>query len=139
MANLQKCVTGLEAANDALNAIVSKALGYPRVGQHVGGGLHVNMPPTWDGQGATPPGWTKQVVANYVASALDSVLPLSDSLVTVLQGGAAQALLTGLEIATLTAAIAGRVTVDLDGGGYVPKASAAAKSQAVAAESGGRV
>ncbi len=124
MANVQKCAQGLEATNDALNAIVNKALGYPKIGTRLGGGIHVPMPPTWDGQGATPPGWTKQVVANYVASALDSALPLPDALVAQLQAGPAQALLSAAEQLTLATAIAARVTVDLDAGGRVPKPTA---------------
>ncbi len=134
MANLQRCATGTEAANDALNDVVSKAMALPAAGAHIGGGRHVDMPQTWDGQGATPPGWTKRATANYVINASTAALPLEDSLVTILQGGQAQARLTGPEIATLAQAIAGRVTVDLDAGGYVPKASAVAKSQAAAAE-----
>lgn len=35
-----------------------KLLGYPLAGLHVGGGRHVSMPPTWDGNGAVPIGWT---------------------------------------------------------------------------------
>lgn len=128
MANLQKCAQGLEATNDALNIIVNKALGFPRVGNHVGGGLHVNMPPTWDGQGACPQGWTKQMIANYVASALDSALPITDGLAAQLQAGPAQALLSAAEQLTLATAIAGRATVDLDVGGYTPKASAVAQA-----------
>ncbi len=131
MANNQRCATGTEAANDALNAVVSKALALPAVGAHVGGGVHVAMPPSWDGQGATPPGWTKQAVANHVLNASTAALPLEDSLVTLLQGGQAQERLSGPEIATLAQAIAGRVVVDLEVG-YVPKASVL-KSEAVKA------
>lgn len=40
--------------------IADKALALPAPGAHVGDGLHVPMPPTWDGSGATPPGWTKE-------------------------------------------------------------------------------
>lgn len=128
MANSQKCVQATEAGNDALNAIVNKALGYPRRGTRAGGGIHVDAPPTWDGQGACPSGWTKQAVANYVASPADAALPLPDTLVTELQKGPAQALLSGAEQTTLAVAIAGRVTVDLDAGGRVPKASAVAQA-----------
>ena len=125
MANNQKCAQGTEAANDAINAIINKALVYPKIGTHIGSGVHVNMPPTWDGQGATPPGWSKQAVANYVASPTDAALPIPDTLAALLQAPPAQANLTGAEKGQLTAAINGRVTVDLDVGGYVPKASAA--------------
>lgn len=126
MANLQKCAQGTEAANDALNAIVDKALVYPKIGVHIGKGPHVPMPPSWDGQGALPPGWTRHIVANYVASAATSALPIPDDLAALLQGPPAQANLSGAEKGTLTAAINGRATVDLDVGGYVPKAASAA-------------
>ena len=36
----------------------NKVLGFPLVGRHIGGGVHVPMPPTWDGTGPVPPGWT---------------------------------------------------------------------------------
>lgn len=129
MANLQKAVQGTEAANDSLNAIVNKALAHPKVGSHIGGGAHVNMPPTWDGTGQTPPGWTKQAIANYVASPTTAALPISDALAAQLQAAPAQALLSAPEQATLAAAIAGRVVVDLDAGGLVPKAKDGTQSQ----------
>lgn len=128
MANLQKSCLGTEAANDALNAIVSKALEHPKRGSYVGGGpTTAIMAPTWDGQGPCPWGWTKQVVANYVASALDSALPIPDDLAALLQGPPAQANLSGAEKGALTAAIAARAVVDLDAGGKVPKAEAVAQ------------
>lgn len=49
-------VTSLLAA--ATEANQDKLLGYPLAGVHVGGGRHVDMPPTWDGSGAVPIGWT---------------------------------------------------------------------------------
>lgn len=56
---LERCLVGtLEEMREA-QAAVDKALGYPRRGRHVGGGRHVGMPDTWDGQGPCPPGWTK--------------------------------------------------------------------------------
>lgn len=131
MANIQKCAQGVEATNDALSAIVSKALAYPKPGAHVGGGIHVNMPATWDGQGATPIGWTKQPVANWVASPVDSAVPISDALAAQLQAGPAQALLSGAEQATLAAALLARTSIDLEAGNYLQKASAAA-TQAIA-------
>jgi hypothetical protein len=49
-------LTSLLAA--ATEANQDKLLGYPLAGVHVGGGRHVDMPATWDGTGAVPPGWT---------------------------------------------------------------------------------
>jgi len=133
MANNQKCAQGAEATNDALLLVVNKALGYPKPPVWIG-----TPPPgvvqSWDGQGPTPIGWTKQPVANYVASALDSALPLPDALVAQLQAGPAQALLSAAEQLTLATAIVARVTVDLDAGGYIPKASAVAQAAMVVEE-----
>lgn len=51
----------IEAATDSeareLQAAVDAAMGYPRKGEHVGGGRHVDMPIKWDGTGECPPGW----------------------------------------------------------------------------------
>jgi len=41
----------------ALAAIVDKSLNLPAKGNHVGGGIHVDMPDTYKGKGASP-GWT---------------------------------------------------------------------------------
>lgn len=125
MANFQKCVSGIESANDALGSIINKALGYPKIGTHVGGGVHVPMPLTWDGQGNCPPGWTKQRQANWVASALDSQLPVSDALSAELQLPSNQAKLSAGEIVTLSSALSARAIVDLEAGNYIPKANAA--------------
>lgn len=122
MANTQKCVAGTEAANDAVNVIINKALAAPFVGTHVGGGRHVAMPTIWDGYGDTPPGYTKQRVPNYVLNASTTQLPISDALATELALPASQARLTGGEITTLNAAIAARANFDTNTTSYVPKA-----------------
>lgn len=49
-------LTALLAANT--EGTQDKLLGYPVAGVHVGGGRHVDMPASWDGSGAVPPGWT---------------------------------------------------------------------------------
>lgn len=121
MPNIQKCVVGPEASMDALNAISNKALGYPQKGVHVGDGLHVAMPDTWDGEGATPPGWTSQAAANWVTAARDGALPITDELAAELQLPRNLARLSVAESATLLAAIAARVDIDLEEGLRVPK------------------
>lgn len=121
MANVQKSASGTEANMDALGLIVSKALGYPIVGTHVGGGLHVSMPATWDGQGACPPGWTKVAVSTWVASASSAALPISDAMATQLQSAPALSRLTPGEQGQLTAALSGRGNVDLEAGAFTPK------------------
>jgi hypothetical protein len=128
MANVT-CVPGIEVTNDALVVIVDLAAGMPAIGVHIGGGIHVNMPPTWDAQGATPPGWTKHLETNWVQGPLVSAVPMSNSDVTLLQAAPAQARLSVGQIATLAAAIAARVPVDLEAGAYIPKASAVASAQ----------
>lgn len=50
--------TGTLANCTTLNALQNKLQGLPLIGEHVGGGIHVDMPKTWDGTGPTPPGWT---------------------------------------------------------------------------------
>ena len=122
MANTQKCVAGTEAANDAVLVIINKALAYSIIGTHQGGGRHVAMPTVWDTYGDTPPGWTKQRVANYVLNSSTSQLPISDALATELALPANQARLSAGEITTLNAAIAARANFDTNTAGYAPKA-----------------
>lgn len=125
---IQKCAQGTELTNDALLAILGKALALPRKGTHVGSGLHVTMPDNWNGSGETPPGWTKRASTNWVISALSSALPISDSMATELQKPESLALLSAAEQTTLVTAIAARVNVDIEIGGYLPKANAAAQA-----------
>lgn len=133
MAN-QKCTPGADAASDALQAIINKALGYPKIGTHIGGGRHCAMPGTWDGQGEVPPGWTKHAVAVWTKDALTAWVPITDAQVVALQAAPAQALLSGAEQATLAAAITARVTVDPEALGGSPKVSAVAVSTQLATE-----
>lgn len=121
-----KSATGTEAEMDAICVIIDKALGFPRAGTRVGGGIHVPMPETWDGQGPTPPGWTKRATVPWVVDATDAAVPLSDAMATELQRAGAQVRLTVQERATLAAAVAGRSQVELDGRN--PKANAAAQA-----------
>lgn len=129
MANIRKCASGTEAASDALVAIIDKALAYPKKGTRVGGGRHAAMPETWDGQGRTPPGWTKHAVANWVASAASAVVPITDDMATLLQRPAALARLNAGEQTVLLTAIAARSDVDTEAGEFRPKASAAGQAE----------
>jgi hypothetical protein len=136
MAN-QKSTPGADAAGDALQLIVDKALAHPKVGSHVGSGRHVNMPPTWDGQGACPPGWTQHAVSVWTKDTLTAWVPITDAQVALLQAAPAQALLSGAEQVTLAAAITARVTVDPEALGGSPKASAvSAQVEAAAIDEG---
>jgi len=115
MANVQKSVPGTALASSNLVGIITKCLGgYPRIGTHSGLGGHVNMPPTWDGSGQLAPGWTKVPQVFWSATALDAQVPIDDAMAAQLQIPANQARLTAPELATLTAALAARVLVDLD-------------------------
>lgn len=118
-----KSASGTEAQMDALRATIDKALAYPLRGTQVGGGVHVAMPPAWDGTGPTPPGWTKSASVPWVTDANSAVLPLPDDLAAQLQSAPAQARLSAAERAQVTAAISSRAEVVLDG--RTPKANAA--------------
>lgn len=126
MSKAIRVATGTEAEMDALRVTVDKALGFPRKGTHVGRGPHVAMPDTWDGTGPTPSGWGKSASVPWVASATDTVLPIPDDLAAELQSAPAQARLTAGERSAVSAAIAARGLVVLDG--RTPKASAAEKA-----------
>lgn len=52
-----RVVTLLSDAS-AIEQVQDKLLGYPLAGVHFGGGVHVDMPVTWDGTGTAPPGWS---------------------------------------------------------------------------------
>lgn len=119
MANVL-CATGTAVQMNTLVGICDKASSLPKIGTHVGGGIHCNMPPTWDGSGATPSGWTKTFAAFWTQTALVAALPISNAQAAILQLPANLAKLTGPEAATLNAAIAARTQVDLEAGGYVP-------------------
>lgn len=45
-------------ARNAIAALLDRAWLQPSRGMHTGGGIHVPMPATWDGNGLVPPGWT---------------------------------------------------------------------------------
>jgi len=114
------CATGTAVAMNTLSGICSKAFGLPKIGTHIGVGAHVSMPPTWDGSGATPPGWTKNFSPLWTQTALVAAVIIEDTDAAILQLPANLARLTAPEAATLNAAIAARSLIDLDAGGYVP-------------------
>jgi hypothetical protein len=47
-----------EPAAVELEQLEDKLLSLPAKGVHIGGGIHVPMPDTWDGNGKPPMGWT---------------------------------------------------------------------------------
>jgi len=128
-----RIITGTEAACDSVAAVVDKALGYPKKGTHVGGGIHVDMPATWDGQGATPPGWTKRHTTVYTASPSDAALQLEAATVAAVQ---ASGLVNASEILVVTSAagVTQNVPDPSNGGARTPKASASPAVGAAEAE-----
>lgn len=119
-----KINSGTEAACGNIQAAIDKAYGYPRKGVHVGGGIHVDMPDTWDGTGATPPGWSKHYAPVFSASASDAVLQIEDNVVS---DCAASVVLTPGEKTIVANAAVTRTTVadPTNGGSRSPKAEAA--------------
>lgn len=116
------CATGTAVAISNLVTLCNLALGIPKVGSHVGNGIHVNMPPTWNGTGNPPPGWTSSYAPLWTQTALIAAVIIADVDAALLQLPANLARLTGPQVATLNAAIAARTLIDLDAGGYVPGA-----------------
>lgn len=45
-------------ARNAIAGLLDRAWLMPARGTNLGGGIHVPMPATWDGNGPVPPGWT---------------------------------------------------------------------------------
>lgn len=109
----------------ALQVLADLALDFPRKGMHIGGGAHAPMPDTWNGQGETPPGWTKTAQVPWVASATDAVFPISDGMAAQIQQPGAQGRLSAAQQLSINGAIAARANVDLEAGNYIPKANAA--------------
>jgi hypothetical protein len=128
-----KVVQTTEASADSLSATVDLIYGWPQPGVRVGGGGHVTMPPTWNGQGATPPGWTKRQDAVWLKSASDCWYPMPDNIVAL---AAASGNLTGPQKASIASAGAGRVDVpDLTQGlTRNPKPESAVAVEAAAVE-----
>ena len=89
-------------------ALIDKALGMPRRGINVGGGRHAPVPLTWDGQGPTPPGWTKSATDEFVAADTSLALKMPAKVVAALALPESQARLTAGERGQLTALLATR-------------------------------
>ncbi len=134
MAKTQRCLRTTEADAVALQAVVNKALGYPRRGVQVGKGIHVDSPETWDGTGARPPGWTVDAVRVWVADGA-AVIALEDDTASELQRAGTRIRLSASEKDQLDAALAAREDVDLETEGFAVKRrpeEAAAEAAAIA-------
>jgi hypothetical protein len=128
-----KVVATTEASADTLSATVDLIYGWPQPGVRVVGGGHVTMPPTWNGQGATPPGWTKRQDDVWLKSVSDAWYPMPDNVVAL---AATSGNLSGPQKASIASAGAGRIDVPELNQGLTrsPKASAVAVAEAVTAE-----
>lgn len=95
--------TGTLANCQQLNVIQNKMQGLPLKGRHVGGGVHVPMPDTWDGTGATPPGWTAYGQSSMVQATVNSYVAELDP---ITQDSTAVAALSPADKTTLTTVLA---------------------------------
>lgn len=103
-----KCLLGTDAALSPVATAVNAALGYPKKGSHIGGGIHVNMPPTWDGTGPTPPGWTSKHQALFENGLADACYPLDDATVAAV---AASATAQAADKSLVASVVASRIDV----------------------------
>jgi hypothetical protein len=93
---------GTEVAQD-------KLLGYPQAGVHVGGGRHVAMPATWDGNGAVPIGWTSYKGSSRQHPTLPQYATPLDNECPAAMANGRRARLNGSEQAKMTADLAAAV------------------------------
>lgn len=101
--------TGNAAAIE-LRRVISKMSGYPTPGAHAGGGRHVANPPSWDGTGKCPEGWTQH--QNAVLANADAVTFAAVVDATAIADSANPVKLANISVAeqsTLTAGIAAAV------------------------------
>ncbi len=109
-----KCIADTQANCEVIAILVEKGLGGAVRGVPVGAWTVPNpMPPSWDGTGATPPGWSRPRSPVYAQDASTAWLPMQDGEFSAV---ASSGLLTGPEKATIASRNAGRVDkVDLSG------------------------
>ncbi len=122
-------VTALLAA--ATEANQDKLLGYPLAGVHVGGGRHVDMPASWDGNGAVPIGWTSYKGSSRQHPTLAQWATPLDPECTAAMGNGRRARLNASEQTKMTADLATSVV-------SLPSDWFPAGAQAAKADEGGR-
>jgi hypothetical protein len=93
-----------------LEQLEDKLLGYPAKGVHVGGGIHVPMPATWDGTGKPPMGWTSYRTSSIKHPTLSQWATPLDAKVSTALAGPDASKLTAAEKTKLAAADATAVT-----------------------------
>lgn len=98
-------VSTSQANAQALEQQLDKLLGLPLKGTHVGGGLHVDMPDTWNGSGKVPPGWSSYLGSSFKHPTLSQWATLLDpNLAAALLDSGKTSKLSGAELAALQAA-----------------------------------
>lgn len=96
-----------------LRRVISKLQGLPLAGVQGTRGVNAVMPPTWDGNGVCPSGWTQyqdSALANADALHFAAVVSPQVQASAVIPG--LRARLTAPELATLTAGVAAVATLD---------------------------
>ncbi len=102
-------VVASRAAARVIEQTQDKLLGYPSAGAHVGGGIHVEMPDTWDGVGKPPPGWSSYSESSVAHPTLPQFAAIIDPDAGAALGNGRAVRLTGPERAALAADIAAGV------------------------------
>lgn len=131
-----KAVVGTLEECNALRAAIDKSLGFPRKGVQVGGGIHVDQPDDWDGNGECPPGWTATAVQIVEPTGDDKALPpiveLPDDIAVELAKPEAREKLDVVERVVVAEALAART--EKDASAYYPKSAAVVDAPAEAVE-----
>lgn len=92
--------------------IIGKLEQSQKVGTHVGGGRHVNMPATWDGKGAPAPGWTCHDVKVVTKDSTHWACEITAQVITDSADSTHRARCTAAELVVLDAAVAGAAVLD---------------------------
>jgi hypothetical protein len=107
-------VAGTEGNCEALASLIARALGYPKRSTSAVTARRITVQATWNGIGDTPVGWTKRPTTTWFLSSSSCIVPIPDAMATELAAAPAQARLTPVDRASLTAALAARSSVTVD-------------------------
>lgn len=100
-------LTALLAGSTEANQ--DKLLGYPLRGVQVGGGVHVPMPATWDGNGPVPLGWSSYRGSSQQHPSLVQFATPLDAECQAAMGNGRRARLNALEQTKMSADLAAAV------------------------------
>lgn len=118
-------LTALLAGSTEANQ--DKLLGYPLRGVQVGGGVHVPMPATWDGNGPVPLGWSSYRGSSKQHPTLTQFATPLDAECPAAMANGRRNRLTALEQTKMSADLAAAV-VSLPGDWFPNVAEQAAKA-----------